>query len=102
MSIIDKKRFQARHVMQDYRNRDYCQHMLDERIFDELNDGETDALALMTTGCLDAMDHIPAGAMRGEGRYYDQAMTVRGLSYQDLLDREELASRLILEILNES
>ena len=76
MSRIIKNRL-ARQPMQEYVNRDYVCHELDERVFDILNTGK-EGNFLMTTGCLDALDYIPAGSMcvKFPG-YYDASVVHR-------------------------
>lgn len=80
------KKIIARPHLQEYRNRDYVQHLLDDRHFDAMNqmdDGEACALAMATCGCIDALDDIPAGSMESFGekdRWYDQTMASREFS----------------------
>jgi len=93
------KRIQMRPQMQDYRNRDYCLHMMDQRIFDEMCG--TDDLFLMTSGCLDALSLIPAGSTKECGQYFDQFMNERGVSLAETLEREEFTKRLLAELAQE-
>ena len=53
--------------MQVYRNRDYACHMMSDAMFDALNDSRLGHSAVMdaVSGCLDAIESIPAGSMRG-------------------------------------
>lgn len=53
--------------LQVYRNREYACHMLSDQMFDALNSPELEAstVFLSSAGCLDAVDDIPAGSMRG-------------------------------------
>jgi hypothetical protein len=95
---MTSKRRLMRHQMQDYRNRDYCQHLLDDRIFDTMNSGEDNALGLMTTGCLDALEHMPAGAMKSIGSYFDQILTERGVSLAEMQEREAFTEQLLAEL----
>ena len=70
----------ARNSLQDYRNRDYVLSHLDDKVFDILNKG-VDGSFLMTTGCLDALDVLPAGSMVSANNfYYDSSVINRGIS----------------------
>lgn len=59
--MITKNRL-AREPLQEYRNRDYVLHMMDDTVFDALNCDS--GLYLAASGCIDALDHIPSGSMR--------------------------------------
>lgn len=87
--------------LQDYRNRDYACHLLDDKTFDIMNDGEYGPF-LMMTGCLDALEQYPAGSMVSTGkRYYDCSLVSRQYSAKQIKDMDDLASKLIAEILAE-
>lgn len=85
-----KKRRLARHPLQAYYNRDYVLSELDERVFDALNTGLDATPLLCTSGCLDALDELPAGGMEAWGSLplYDQIEWVRGMSLAELRCRE--------------
>ena len=100
----------SRPAMQDYRNRDFVLHYLDDRHFNALNAmdvADACTVHLATTGCLDALDLMPAGSMvslrRGDapGNFYDQSQCVRGRTLAELQQREALAARLIDELLSQ-
>lgn len=81
--------------LQDYRNRDYVQHLLDDRVFDLMSEDAH----LGTTGCLDALDHSPAGSMSGHTeRYMGQQTTHRDLSLADKQEIEQLTDGLLKEL----
>lgn len=48
---------------QQYRNRDYQWGEMDDATFDALNGGDNPAFMLFATGCLDALEVLPAGSM---------------------------------------
>jgi hypothetical protein len=63
--------------MQQYINRECMMSMLDESVFDILNDGEFD-LMVSSNGCLDAPSRIPAGSVRNlNDNFYTQSMITR-------------------------
>jgi hypothetical protein len=81
--------------LQDYRNRDYVQHLLDDEVFDIMS---ADA-HLGTTGCLDALECCPAGSMvRHTAQWMGQAMTYRELTLADLRYRQALTDELLKEL----
>lgn len=87
---------QARIALQDYRNRDYVLSHLDDKVFDILNEG-IDGSFLMTTGCLDALDVLPAGSMVSTGSmYYDSKVINRGISAAE----EEEIENIIMSVFN--
>jgi hypothetical protein len=94
--------------LQDYRNRDSNTHKLDERWFDALNDGAAlgDGMTLMVSGCLDALDLLPAGAHRSEVIRWSKHEDRQGLIYPVVYERgitlEEVQEReaFIESILN--
>lgn len=68
-----------REPLQDYRNRDYVLHLLDERVFDALNKGSHVHLAF--SGCIDALETLPSGSMVSvSDRFYDASHVTRGIS----------------------
>lgn len=87
--------------MQVYRNRDYVAHLLTPQMFSALNSGSAACqVTLATTGCLDAIDSMPAGSMEDlcDGRYFDQSLINRNYT---LAERERMAAhakRIIDEI----
>lgn len=96
-------RLPLRAAMQDYSNRDYVQHFLDDRVFAGLFGLTGDAVALATTGCLDALDQLPAGSVVATSdAYHDQSLVVRGRSAAWLRAREELARRLVAQLRDET
>ena len=98
------KKHLARPSLQQYRNRDYVQHLLDDRHFDVLNTldkNQACALAMVTTGCIDALDEIPAGAMESCDRWYDQQLASREFSAAEIEERHTLAKQLIAELFAE-
>ena len=98
------KKHLARPFLQQYRNRDYVQHLLDDRHFDALNaldNNQACALAMATTGCIDGLDYIPAGAMESCDRWYDQKLCCREFSTAEVEERNKLADQLIAELLAE-
>ncbi len=75
---------------QVYRNRDYVSHLLDDNFFDAINKND---FYLCLTGCLDAIDAIPAGSMRSVGisfgyAYYGQSYIERGRTLAELQELE--------------
>jgi hypothetical protein len=83
--------------MRLYRNRDYVQHFLDLRVFDLLNDA-TDGLHLMTTGCLDALEHMPTGSMCSSS-YGPFIMDVgRGSTPELRKWQQEMSKKLIAQL----
>ena len=93
-----KKRCQQREWLQDYRNRDYVQSKLDDAVFEAFV-GEDFTLACMTTGCLDALDNLPAGSVQVTVEpYYDQRMACRGKTQAELDDLIALATGLIEDV----
>ena len=66
--------------MQDYQNRDYVLGSVDERVFDAMNDS-TGGIFMMYSGCIDALEILPAGSMVSviEG-YHDMSVIFRGVS----------------------
>lgn len=102
-----KKRHLQRPHMQEYRNRDYRVSLLDDRHFDAMNQG-LEGDFLYVTGCLDALDNIPAGSMVAVSDaehdwmhhgLYDQSFAVRGLTLAELQEREEFMRQIVEEIL---
>jgi hypothetical protein len=75
----------ARPPLQDYRNRSYIGDLLDNRVFDALiADRTIRAGDYMLSGCLDALDNIPAGSMVAvPGNCYDQSMVTRGRTLKE-------------------
>jgi len=91
-----------RPAMQDYRNRDYVQHFLDLRAFAALTAIGGDAVALATTGCLDALAQLPAGSVVAiSDANHDQSLVVRGRCAAELRAREELARKLVAQLLDD-
>jgi hypothetical protein len=88
----------ARFPLQHYRNRDYVLHMVDDRYFDALNPGGHPTINLAFTGCIDALDNMPAGGMEGEGRFYDQIECERGVSLAELQERAAFLDSLLAEL----
>lgn len=71
MTNKTRKSLPTRFPLQDYINRDYVLYLLDDDTFDILNKG-IDGSFLMTSGCLDALDTLPAGSMVSvTGNFYD-------------------------------
>ncbi|HET8687715.1 MAG TPA: hypothetical protein VFM18_13775 [Methanosarcina sp.] len=98
------KNFRApREDFQDYRNRDFAgESELDDRVFDLMNDGaDPSGLTLMMTGCLDALDEIPAGSMNVVNGWYDRTLVIRGVSLDEQKRIDKLLDELIDEILME-
>lgn len=97
-----KKARLARHAMQIYRNRDYVLSQLDEAVFDLMNtDGGGSFLAC--SGCLDALDEIPAGSMKmcmGQLPLYDASYVNRGISAAEQADIDDFMNNLVDDILN--
>lgn len=75
----------ARQDLQDYRNRDYVLHILDDRHFDALNSMPNHyTTAVATTGCLDALEMLPGGCMRSiTTMMFDQYTVTRGIDLKD-------------------
>jgi hypothetical protein len=72
------QRYPLRPIMSEYDNRRYCKLNLDKRHCDSMNNGKPGDF-IVTEGCLDALDHIPAGSIRAVGEnYYDQTYVRRG------------------------
>lgn len=99
-------RFAPFDPMQVYRNRDYACHRLDKRVFKALNESGlwSGTVHLSCSGCLDAIDQIPGGSMRGPECGAIQSYVGRdsmAMSPQERRDRDALAARLIDEILAE-
>lgn len=108
-----------------YDHRAFISHLLDERHFDALNVSpcrrdshgylvETGpaAVSLLNGYCIDALDHIPAGAMqaeaqndyerrRGRGERGTQCFASRGQSLAEVEACKALMDELIAEILRE-
>lgn len=93
-----------------YRERAFILHKLDDQHFEALNP-EGHVLGL-NGYCLDALDHMPAGGMeedapgpvfhsRGYSNRGRQLEICRGLTMENIREREALAARLIAEILAE-
>lgn len=80
------KRHLARPPLQAYRNCDYVLSELDDRVFAAMNTGLHATPLLCTSGCLDALDKLPAGGMKAWGSLllYDQIEWVRGMSLAEL------------------
>lgn len=76
----------ARHPLQDYFNRDYIGHLVDGQWFDMQNDGSIEGpFFAHAIGCLDALDHIPAGSMRHICHiWYDATVCVRGRTLAEI------------------
>jgi hypothetical protein len=98
--------------MQVYRNRDYACHMMSNAMFDALNTCKLDSstVILAASGCLDAIESIPAGSMKGtvtrDGR--EVLITPRYIQRNDLeitpeqrANRDALVKQIIDEILAE-
>lgn len=84
---------------QTYRNRSYISHKLDSGHFEALN---TDGHATTLNGyCLDALDDLPAGGMESFVNRPAQIRNSRGYSAQEIRERNDLAEKLIDEILAE-
>lgn len=68
----------CRDALQEYRNRDYVLSNVDDGIFDTFNDGYTQfcGFLIVTGGCLDALDHIPAGSMKSISDHWFDASNV--------------------------
>lgn len=64
--------------LQAYRNRDTTYFLLEESTFQTMNKQGT-AVLLMTCGCLDALEQIPAGSMEA----------VRGYTYMTTTNRDQ-------------
>ena len=88
-----------RHPHQDYRNRDYVQHLLTDEMFDALNTGDENTLALATSGCLDAIDYFPAGSMiETTSPYYDQSFIERGVSLEQRRQFDSVIDGILAEV----
>lgn len=73
----------VRYPLQDYRNRAYTLWLLDERVFDAMNKGVEGNFAAYS-GCLDALDFLPAGSMVSiGGNFYDASTIERGVSAEE-------------------
>lgn len=71
------QRYPLRPDFSDYDNRKYCKLNLDKRICDAMNTGAYGDF-IVTEGCLDALENIPAGSVRYVGTaYYDQTYVKR-------------------------
>lgn len=99
----NNENLQARHDFQDYRNRDFAgESELDDRVFDLMNDeSDPSGLTLMMTGCLDALDEIPAGSMNVVNGWYDQTLVIRGVSLEEQKRINKFLDEMIDEILEE-
>ena len=103
-----------------YANRNYILHRLDTRVFNALNQtpvyrdehGELHEAApapiLALNGyCLDALDEIPQGCMKGfEGKntgiqYISQGFTVRHMTWAEIQECSRRAKEIIDQILKE-
>ncbi len=102
----------ARPDMQDYDNRNYVAHLLDDRHFDAYNgmpEGGSSTVTLATMGCIDALDEIPAGSMKvvfhsanhHQPSLFDRSICERGFSLAEVLERDAACDEMIDEILNE-
>ena len=78
---------------------------LSDQTFDVLNKEGSDALALVGYGCLDAPQQIPAGSVKSYGTNFTMVLPSiiqrTEADYEELARREEIAKRLIDEILAE-
>ena len=96
-----KKARLAREAMQIYRNRDYVLSELDDTVFDLMNtDGGGSFLAC--SGCLDALDDIPAGSMKammGGSAFYDASYVTRGISAAEQAEIDAFMNSLVDDIL---
>lgn len=90
----------AREAMQIYINRDYVLSRLDEKVFDLMNTDGGGAF-LACTGCLDALDEIPAGSIKASNEYYDASYITRGRSAEDQARIDAFMTRMLDEILLE-
>lgn len=93
--------------LQDYRNRDACYHLLDDRVFDALNDHRldpdgTNTVGMVLAGCLDALDDIPAGSMVDRsghwGLMYDCSYVERGTTLAERRERDAFLDAMIDDI----
>lgn len=101
--------------MQPYFNRSYCLHRLDQRVFDALNqtpvwrdaqgtlhESGVSAIGFLNGYCLDAIDSIPGGSMRGSKCGSIQTYVQRddlGSTPESRRRRAEYAKRIIDEVL---
>lgn len=89
--------------MQPYYNRNYTQHYLDEGTFVTLNQSGLDSstISLMVMGCLDAIDSMPGGSIRGTKCGPIQSYTSRdsyGISAKDMAWREAFSEYVIAKL----
>lgn len=90
MDITNKVSFKparlARMPLQDYQNRTYVMHLMDERHFDAMNtSGVREGCFLGTHGCIDALDILPAGSMKYIcNNYYDASTIDRELTLKEV------------------
>lgn len=95
--------------MQVYADRDYSCSRMSDQMFDALNTSGLDAstVRLSVSGCLDAIDSIPAGSMQGwDSRDGTERHVVptyvqrsdSGMSPQQRRDRDERMRKIIDEV----
>jgi hypothetical protein len=90
----ERKSRLARGPLQEYRNAVYIGHLLDDAVFDALNQGD-DTDFLYRSGALDALDTLPAGSMRKiSADLHEQSYIERGVSALELAEREEFINAL--------
>lgn len=93
-----KKRRLAFDSLQPYRNRSYVAHLLDDRVFEAWNEDRDGActLTLATTGCLDALDTMPAGSIRAMcNRHMGSSTETRGRTLAELQFLDDLIDDLM-------
>lgn len=82
-----------------YDRRRYIMWQLDDRHFEALNPG---GLVLDLNGyCLDALEEVPAGCMTSCARMPTMHVNERGVSEAERRKRDEIAKRIVAEILAE-
>lgn len=87
-------------ALQSYRQRDYVAHLLDDRVFEAWNEDRagTCTLTLASTGCLDALETLPAGSVVAQcNRYMRPSTYERGRGWQEVRDADALIEALLNE-----
>jgi hypothetical protein len=83
--------------LQPYRNRDYQLHHLDQSVFDAANESGDPGRFAQFSGCIDALDSIPAGSTSSspKGQVMGPTYITRAVSLEELRKREEIAKKII-------